>query len=141
MEEFIINEQVVNWLEEVLDNVEIKFTCDQAVEKNQKESNESIVPAEIITLDREKNDLDESFLDVDESLSKCMKRQMNESILSLGDPMLTGSRKLKHQLNESLSEGSGYLNETVSVLNLFDVFTNVLYFVCLAFYVNGGTQF
>lgn len=116
LEEFIRNEQVVSWLEEVLDNVEIKFTNDdQAVEKNQEDSKESIALAETVASDDEKNDLDESFLDVDQSLSKCMKRQMNESIMSIGDPMLTGSRKLKHQLDENLSEGSGYLNETVSV--------------------------
>lgn len=118
LEEFIRDEQVVNWLEEVLDNVEIELTSNQAVEKNQYDSKVSLAPADIIPLEDEKSYLDESFLDVDESLSKCIKRQMNESIMSIGDPMITGSRKLKNQLNESLSEGSGYLNETVSVICL-----------------------
>ena len=111
LQEFICNEQVVNLIEEVLDNVESKLTDVQDEEKI--ESTEPIASAEVVVLTDENDALNESDLYVDESLSKCMKRQMNESIMSIGDPMFTESRKLKHQ--QSLLECTDYLNETVSI--------------------------
>lgn len=109
---------------ETIASTEVTASDDEITDQHEKknENIESISAAEVITDGDENNDLDESYLYVDESLSKCMKRQMNESIMSVGDPMFTESRKLKHQ--QSFLECTGSSNDTVSICISSIAFTN-----------------
>lgn len=102
-EEFVRNEAVCATVADIID----------ALENNVSQHEERFRRP----LDPKVDDFNDDGEDGDFE-SKCTKRIMNESIMSIGDPMTTESKKQKNQLDGSLMECFNENNENVRIFSL-----------------------